>query len=226
MLNGAKMKIFIIEDEKVIQHELVQLLERYGYECQWSDCFENIVEITLNYNPDLILLDINLPYMDGFQVCREIRKCSNIPIIILTSRNTDFDEIMSLNIGADDFISKPYNSQILLARIQGMLKRTYEKQKSVYVEHRGLILDLSSATISYNGQSTGLTKNEFNIIRLLIMNKGKIIPRDAIIEELWQDEQFIDENTLNVNILRLRKKLSNLGLEDYLITKRGMGYMV
>lgn len=220
------MRIFIVEDEKVIQHELAQLLSRYGYECKWSDNFEHIVSEVIEYAPELVLLDINLPYMDGFQICRKIRASSDVPIIILTSRNTDYDEVMSLNLGADDFISKPYNSLVLLARIQRVLKRTYEREKSITIEHRGLILNLSNASMTYNDEDVALTKNEFNILRLLVMNKGKVIPRDAIIEELWQNEQFVDENTLNVNIVRLRKKLSNLGLEDYLVTKRGMGYMV
>ena len=220
------MRIFIVEDEKVIQHELAQLLSRYGYECKWSDNFEHIVSEVIEYAPELVLLDINLPYMDGFQICRKIRASSDVPIIILTSWNTDYDEVMSLNLGADDFISKPYNSLVLLARIQRVLKRTYEREKSITIEHRGLILNLSNASMTYNDEDVALTKNEFNILRLLVMNKGKVIPRDAIIEELWQNEQFVDENTLNVNIVRLRKKLSNLGLEDYLVTKRGMGYMV
>lgn len=220
------MRIFIVEDEKVIQHELAQLLSRYGYECKWSDNFEHIVSEVIEYAPELVLLDINLPYMDGFQICRKIRESSDVPIIILTSRNTDYDEVMSLNLGADDFISKPYNSLVLLTRIQRVLKRTYEREKSITIEHRGLILNLSNASMTYNDEDVALTKNEFNILRLLVMNKGKVIPRDAIIEELWQNEQFVDENTLNVNIVRLRKKLSNLGLEDYLVTKRGMGYMV
>ena len=220
------MRIFIVEDEKVIQHELAQLLSRYGYECKWSDNFEHIVSEVIEYAPELVLLDINLPYMDGFQICRKIRESSDVPIIILTSRNTDYDEVMSLNLGADDFISKPYNSLVLLARIQRVLKRTYEREKSITIEHRGLILNLSNASMTYNDEDVALTKNECNILRLVVRNKGKVIPRDAIIEELWQNEQFVDENTLNVNIVRLRKKLSNLGLEDYLVTKRGMGYMV
>ena len=177
------MKIFIIEDEPAIREELVQLLQKYGYQCDSSDDFHHIVQAALSSGANLILLDINLPYQDGFQVCREIRQKSNLPIIVLTSRNSDFDELMSLNIGADDYIAKPYNAQILLARIQKLLARTYEVQDN-------------------------------------------IIPRDAIIDELWQSEQFIDENTLNVNIVRLRKALTEIGLPDYLETKRGLGYCV
>lgn len=174
----------------------------------------------------MILLDINLPYQDGFQVCRYIRQKSNVPIIILTSRNTDFDELMGLNIGADDFVSKPYNGQVLLARIQKILARTYEVQSNTLLTHKGLTLNLLRATISHNGNEKELTKNELGILRLLMLNKGNIIPRDAIIDELWQSEEFIDENTLNVNVVRLRKKLAEIGLPDYLETKRGMGYSV
>ena len=220
------MKIFIVEDEAAIREELIQMLQKYGYECESSDDFQNIGEKALSSKADLILLDINLPYQDGFQVCRYIRQKSNVPIIILTSRNTDFDELMGLNIGADDFVSKPYNGQVLLARIQKILARTYEVQSNTLLTHKGLTLNLLRATISHNGNEKELTKNELGILRLLMLNKGNIIPRDAIIDELWQSEEFIDENTLNVNVVRLRKKLAEIGLPDYLETKRGMGYRV
>lgn len=220
------MKIFIIEDEKAIREELEELIKKYGYKCESSDDFQNIIQIILASQANLILLDINLPYQDGFQICRDIRKQSNIPIIVLTSRNTTFDELMSLNIGADDFISKPYNWQVLLARIQKLLERVYEVQPNVVLTHKGLILDLLKATISYKGVKKELTKNELSILRLLMINKGNIIPRDAIIDDLWQSEEFIDENMLNVNIVRLRKKLSEIGLSQYLKTKRGLGYFV
>ena len=193
------MKIFIVEDEAAIREELIQMLQKYGYECESSDDFQNIGEKALSSKADLILLDINLPYQDGFQVCRYIRQKSNVPIIILTSRNTDFDELMGLNIGADDFVSKPYNGQVLLARIQKILARTYEVQSNTLLTHKGLTLNLLRATISHNGNEKELTKNELGILRLLMLNKGNIIPRDAIIDELWQSEEFIDENTLNVN---------------------------
>lgn len=223
---GNKMKIYIIEDEPTIREELTQLLEKYGYQCASSSDFHHIADTALASGANLILLDINLPYQDGFQVCRAIRQKSNLPIIVLTSRNSDFDELMSLNIGADDYISKPYNAQVLLARIQKLLARTYEVQDNVVLTHKGLTLNLLKAEISYQGQKKSLTKNEMGILRLLMVNKGNIIPRDAIIDELWQSEQFIDENTLNVNIVRLRKTLAEIGLPDYLKTKRGLGYCV
>ena len=147
-------------------------------------------------------------------------------MIVLTSRNTDFDELMSLNIGADDFVSKPYNAQVLLARIQKLLSRAGGAQDSVVLTHKGLTLNLLKAEISHNGQNKKLTKNEMGILRLLMVNKGNIIPRDAIIDDLWQSEEFIDENTLNVNIVRLRKTLAEIGPPDYLETKRGLGYLV
>ncbi len=220
------MKLFIIEDEAPIREELAQFFERYGFQCEGSADFQNIAQLALASGADLILLDINLPRQDGFQVCREIRQSSHVPIIVLTSRNTDFDELMSLNIGADDFVSKPYNAQVLLARIQKLLARSGETQDSVVLTHKGLTLNLLKAEISYNGQNKKLTKNEMGILRLLMVNKGNIIPRDAIIDDLWQSEEFIDENTLNVNIVRLRKALAEIGLPDYLETKRGLGYFV
>ncbi|MEY8431251.1 response regulator transcription factor [Lachnospiraceae bacterium 48-42] len=220
------MKIFVVEDEAEICKELSVLLQKYGYAYESSTDFAHITDHILKAEADLVLLDINLPYQDGYTICREIRKQSDIPIIVLTSRNTDFDELMSLNIGADDFISKPYNAQVLIARIQKILKRTYEAQVNSVLIHKGLTVNLLKATASYGDKEVDLTKNELGILRLLVVNKGNVIPRDAIIDELWQSDEFIDENTLNVNIVRLRKKLSEIGAPDYLETKRGLGYKV
>lgn len=220
------MKIFVVEDETEICKELSVLLQKYGYAYESSTDFAHITDHILKAEADLVLLDINLPYQDGYTICREIRKQSDIPIIVLTSRNTDFDELMSLNIGADDFISKPYNAQVLIARIQKILKRTYEAQVNSVLIYKGLTINLLKATASYGDKEIDLTKNELGILRLLVVNKGNVIPRDAIIDELWQSDEFIDENTLNVNIVRLRKKLSEIGAPDYLETKRGLGYKV
>lgn len=220
------MKIFVVEDETEICKELSVLLQKYGYAYESSTDFAHITDHILKAEADLVLLDINLPYQDGYTICREIRKQSDIPIIVLTSRNTDFDELMSLNIGADDFISKPYNAQVLIARIQKILKRTYEAQVNSVLIHKGLTINLLKAAASYGDKEVDLTKNELGILRLLVVNKGNVTPRDAIIDELWQSDEFIDENTLNVNIVRLRKKLSEIGAPDYLETKRGLGYKV
>ena len=225
-MRKQKVKIFVVEDETEICKELSVLLQKYGYAYESSTDFAHITDHILKAEADLVLLDINLPYQDGYTICREIRKQSDIPIIVLTSRNTDFDELMSLNIGADDFISKPYNAQVLIARIQKILKRTYEAQVNSVLIHKGLTINLLKATASYGDKEVDLTKNELGILRLLVVNKGNVIPRDAIIDELWQSDEFIDENTLNVNIVRLRKKLSEIGAPDYLETKRGLGYKV
>ena len=220
------MKIYIVEDEEAIRMELITLLEKYGYSCESCCAFKNITEQILAAEPELILLDINLPFQDGFTVCREVRKSSDVPIIVLTSRNTDFDELMSLNIGADDFIAKPYNAQVLIARIQKVIKRTYEVQNNSILIHKGLTINLLKATMCCGESEVELTKNELGILRLLVMNKGNVIPREEIINELWQSEEFIDENTLNVNMVCLRKKLTEIGLPRYLETKRGLGYRV
>ncbi len=218
------MKIFIVEDDISIRDELSNLLEKYGYISKTSDDFINIVDEILNFNSDLILLDVNLPHKDGYELCREIRLSSDVPIIMLTSKNTDLDELFSLNMGADDFITKPYNSQVLLARIERLLERTNKSQQSSILKYEGVELDLRKAKLKCDSDSVELTSNELNILRLLMESGGNIIPRDDIINELWQDGNFIDENTLNVNIVRLRKKLSEIGLDDFIKTKRGIGY--
>ncbi|MDD6490152.1 MAG: response regulator transcription factor [Clostridia bacterium] len=219
------MKIYIVEDDKTLRTELCKLLNSYGYECAYSDDFQNIVQHIFNENPSLILLDINLPYYDGYQICREIRKKSDVPVIIVTSRSTDMDELMSLNLGADDFITKPYNSHILLAHISAVLKRG-RNTVSDTAEYRGLELIFSKSTAEYKDKSIALTKNEFQILLFLIKNKEHIVSREDIMNELWQTDEFIDDNTLTVNINRLRKKLSSIGLDDFIITKRGQGYIV
>ena len=218
--------IFIIEDDVKIRNELTKLLEKYGYECESSDDFQNIVEIIMNDNPNLVLLDINLPVFDGYYLCREIRRKSQVPIIIVTSRDSEVDELMSMSLGADDFITKPYNTQILLARISSVLKRVYNAQPKDTINHKNVELNISKSTVTSNGKSIELSKNEVQILHLLVQNKEHIVSRDEIMNDLWQSEEFVDDNTLTVNINRLRKKLEEIGVKNYLITKRGQGYMV
>lgn len=220
------MKIYIIEDDVVIREELAKMLSSYGYECKYDDDFANIIKLALNEKFDLILLDINLPYYDGYHICREIRKVSDVPIIVVTSRNNDMDELMSMNLGADDFITKPYNKQILLARISAILKRSEPKTAAEKIEHKGLILSLSKSSICFNNTEAELTKNEFRILSVLIRNSGKIVSRDEIMDELWQSDEFVDDNTLTVNVNRLRHKLDEIGAVDFIGTKRGQGYIV
>lgn len=218
--------VFIVEDEPKIRTELTRLLEKYGYECCSSDDFSHMPEVILKSNPQLVLLDINLPVYDGFYICRELRRFSQIPIIIVTSRDSEVDELMSMNLGADDFITKPYNTQILLARIAAVLKRAYPSEPSGILSHRGLEIDLSRSVARFAGSEVELTKNELRILSLLVSNKGRIIARDEIMNDLWQSDEFVDDNTLTVNINRLRRKLESIGVQDYLLTKRGQGYMV
>ena len=218
--------IFIVEDELKLRQELITMLERNGYDCEGAENFENIVETVINKAPDLLILDINLPVYDGFYICREIRKKSDLPIIVVTSNNSDMDEREIMNIGADDFITKPFNPRILLAHIESVLKRTSRKPQSIILNHKGLSLDVLKSTASYNGNCIDLTKNELGILKVLMENKGNIIPRNEIIRVLWEMEDFIEDATLTVNINRLRKKLNDIGLDDYLITKRGQGYTV
>jgi DNA-binding response OmpR family regulator len=220
------MKLFIIEDDIVLRTELISLLESYNYSCETSDNFKNIISEAVDSNADLILLDINLPYYDGYHVCREIRKISEVPIMVVTSRNNDMDELMSMNLGADDFITKPYNIQILLARIAAILKRTNQKNYSSEVEYNGLTLSMAKSTVYYESKEAELTKNELRILTVLMQNANSIISRDDLMDELWQSDEFVDDNTLTVNVNRLRKKLEEIGAADFIKTKRGQGYMI
>ena len=219
-------KILIIEDDEAIRNELKTFFCRYNYDTLVVEKFENIIEEIKKENADLILLDINLPIFDGFYICREIRKNSNVPIIIVTSRDSDIDELMSMNLGADDFITKPYNTQILLARINSVLKRVYSKEVQESMVYKDLVLNLSNGTISYKDNTLNLTKNEIKILSYLIKNKGKIISRENLMEYLWNDDFFVDDNTLSVNITRLRKKIESIGLKNPIETRRGLGYIM
>ena len=219
-------KIFIIEDEEKIRLELSTFLNRYGYETSYSTDFENIVDISLKEEPDIILLDINLPYYDGYYICREIRRKSNVPIIVVTSRNSEVDELMSMNLGADDFITKPYNTQILLARIASIIRRTYQNLDSEVFELKGLKYNMSTSEMTFDNKKCELTKNESKILFTLMKNKERIVSRNDLMKALWQDDEFVDDNTLTVNINRLRKKLEEIGAVDYIQTKRGQGYIL
>lgn len=219
-------RILIVEDEEKIREELCTALEKKGYSCIKITSFEDVPGQIEKSAPDLVLLDLNLPVQDGFYICREVRKRMDVPIIVVTSSGSDMDELMSLNLGADDFITKPYNMHILQAHIATVLHRAYGRKQSMVLTHKGLMLDILKGKVSFQGKEADLTKNELSILRLLMEHPGSIISRNDMICQLWEAEEFVEESTLNVNVNRLRKKLSGLGLEDYLITKRGMGYMV
>ena len=221
------LKMLIIEDNENIKKELIDFLSKYGYEAYGIDDFKNIINLSVESNPDLILLDINLPYYDGYYVCREIRRIKDIPIIIVTSRDSDMDEIMSINFGADDFITKPYNTQVLLARIGAVLRRTKAQVlEQDFIEHNGLKLNISKGEITFNNNTTDLSKNELKILACLMKNKGKIMSREELMDYLWSSDLFIDDNNLSVNITRLRKKLDDIGFKNAIETKRGLGYIL
>ena len=220
-------KIIIVEDDEIIREELQSFLGRYGYEVVVPRELENIVEFILKENSDLVLLDINLPIYDGYYICREIRKKSEVPIIIVTSRDSDMDELMSMNLGSDDFVTKPYNTQILLARIAALLKRSNNKTTSNNIlNYKNLQLNLSNAKITCNNKEAELTKNEVKILSYLMNHQGQIVSRDLLMEYLWSTDYFVDDSTLTVNITRLRKKLEEIGIENVIETRRGLGYIM
>lgn len=218
-------KIIIIEDTETIREELKIFLSRYNYDVEAPCDFNNIVKYIFESNADLILLDINLPVFDGYHICREVRKKLEVPIIVVTSRDSEVDELMSMNLGADDFITKPYNTQILLARISAVLKRSNTNNSDV-LEHNDVKLNLLNGSISYKGKEEQLTKNEIKILSYLMKNKGVIVSREVLMENLWNSDVFIDDNTLSVNVTRLRKKLDDLGKVGLIETRRGLGYIM
>lgn len=217
--------VFLVEDDDKLRKELCALLGKYGYECRASQDWAHMADVILRENPNLILLDINLPVYDGFYLCRELRRRSQIPVVVLTSRESEADELTSMSLGADDFVTKPFNSQILLARIAAVLKRCGTEATQT-VSFQGVLLDLSRSMVEYRGGSVELTKNEMKILHLLLCGRGRIISREEMMTALWQTKEFVDDNTLTVNINRLRKKLESIGLQDFLLTKRGQGYRI
>ena len=220
-------KILVVEDDHQIQQELVLLLQRNGFEAQALTSFESVPQQIIAAHPDLVLLDLNLPGIDGQQICREVRQLSNVPIIVVTSRNTDLDELMVLSLGADDFIAKPYNTQILLMHITSVLRRANsDVTTGTKLSHAGVTPDSSSCKVSANQKSVELTKNELRILSLLMQNAGTVVSRQRIQEELWQSDEFVDDNTLTVNISHLRNTLASIGVEDFVMTRRGLGYVI
>ncbi len=221
-------KVLIIEDDKKIRKIIMDNLKKWGFQGISIVNFEDVLNNVLEVQPHLVLIDINLPYYDGFHWCSKIREFSEVPIIFITSRDSNMDIIMAMNMGGDDYIQKPFSLDVLMARIKAILRRTYSynSKDTDVLEHRGLVLNFKSNCISYNDDKIELSKNEFKVLTILVENNGEIVSRDAIMKFLWEDENFIDDNTLTVNINRLRKRLMDIGLTDYVITKRGQGYMV
>lgn len=220
-------KIMIIEDDDMISLTLKQHLSKWNYDVCVVEDFENILEAFINSQPALILLDISLPFYNGYYWCQEIRKISQVPIIFISSANENMNMIMAMNMGGDDFISKPFDLNVLTAKIQALLRRTYSFTKqSQILTYKELILNLSDATISFQNQTVDLTKNELKILQLLFEKAETYISRDDMMIELWQSEQFIDDNTLSVNINRLRRKCESFSLPSFIQTKKGIGYQL
>lgn len=219
-------RILIVEDNLELAGELKILLDRNNYEASYIIEFNNIVEQIQNINPDMVLLDINLPGIDGESVLKQYRAVSDTPVIMVTSRNTDMDELLSMSFGADDFIAKPYNPSILLLHIEAVFKRIGKSDSDDIMRYKDIVLEPSRGVITVNGQSVELTKNEMGILSYLFRSQGKIVSRDELISYLWDSDEFVDDNTLTVNINRVRRKLEECGYNDIIKTKRGQGYIL
>ena len=218
-------KILLVEDDEVIRQQVKKMLEQWGYEVVLVEDFMEVLSIFVKVEPHLVLMDIGLPLFNGYHWCQEIRKVSKVPIMFLSSRDQAMDIVMAINMGGDDFVTKPFDQNVLLAKIQGLLRRSYEfgKDQSL-LEYMGVILNLKAMDLVYQGEVVSLTKNEFQILQVLFERSSNIVSREDLMKELWNSDFFIDDNTLSVNVARLRKKLEAVGLKDFIETKKGVGY--
>ena len=223
-----QMKIFLVEDDAVIAAAIKRSIEAWGCECRIVVDFQNVLQEFAAYDPQLVLMDITLPFYNGYHWCAEIRKLSKVPVIFLSSASDNMNIVMAMNMGGDDFIAKPFDLAVLTAKVQAMLRRTYEFSagQSALLERGGAILSSSDASLSFGGARIDLTKNEYRILQVLMQAGGELVPRDKLMQKLWESDSFVDENTLTVNVARLRKKLESAGLEDFILTKKGLGYRV
>ena len=220
-------RIFIIEDDRALALEVKKQLEQYGNEARIVSDFRTVTEEFRAYDPHLVLMDIILPFQNGYYWTAELRKFTSVPIVFLSSASDGMNLVMAVNMGGDDFIAKPVEPMVLNAKVQAVLRRTYEMNGASHtLNFRGASLDLNDGSVSCGGGRVELTKNEFRILRTLLENRGKIVSRDALMLRLWNDDCFVEENTLTVNVTRLRKKLETLGLTDVIITKPGSGYII
>ncbi|MBC1936687.1 response regulator transcription factor [Listeria grandensis] len=223
------VKVYIVEDDIVIRDTMQKHLSKWGFEVKVVSDYNNILNEFLEAEPQLVILDVNLPYFDGFYWCNQIREVSNVPIIFLSSRDSRMDQIMGMNMGADYYIEKPVDLDVLMARINALIRRTYsyaDLEEPNVMEHKNVFLHIDTNTLTYLDEKIDLTKNEFLILYELLKQKGRIVSRDEIMRVLWEDESFVDDNTLTVNVVRIRKKLTEIGLADFITTKKGQGYMI
>ena len=220
-------KILIVEDDNTIAERLASHLKKWNYKTVCVRDFKNVMEEFKKTDPQLVILDIGLPLYNGFYWCQEIRKLSNVPILFLSSMNDNMNIVMAMNMGGDDFIAKPVDLTVMMAKIQAMLRRTYDMGGKIPVlEHQGAVLNLNDAVLTYQGKQLELTKNEFRILQTLLEQKGKIVSRETLMMKLWQVDSYVEENTLTVNVTRLRKKLEQIGLGGWIRTKVGSGYLI
>lgn len=220
-------RIMIIEDDHSMANAMKKQIESWGNEVYSIRDFQNVIPAFLEYDPHMVLVDIMLPFYNGYHWCSEIRKISNVPVIFISSASDNMNIVMAMNMGGDDFIPKPVDLSVMTAKIQAVLRRTYDMAGMIPVlEHKGAVLNLNDTTLAYNGSRIELTKNEFRILRTMLENKGKIVSRDTLMTKLWQMDDYVEENTLTVNMTRLRRKLENAGLCDFITTKIGSGYIV
>lgn len=218
-------RICMVEDDPLIAKKVKNHLESWDYEVTLIEDFSNVMAEVEACNPHLILMDIKLPTYNGYYWCQEIRKTSKVPIMFLSSASDNMNIVMAVNMGGDDFLAKPFDLDVLTVKIQAMLRRSYDfVDAGDTLEYRGMILNLGDAIVLYNGNRVELTRNELKILQTLLENKGKIVTRDILMTKIWESDDYIDENTLSVNVNRLRKKLAEMGLEELIVTKKGMGY--
>ncbi len=220
-------KILIIEDDLTMAQAIQKEMTAWGNEAEYVQDFRNVMKDFAEYDPHLVLLDITLPFYNGYHWCSEIRKVSDVPVIFISSASDNMNIIMAVNMGGDDFIAKPFDLGVLTAKTQALLRRTYDLSGKIPIlEHRGAMLNLYDTCLTYEGEKISLTKNEFRILQTLMENKGRLVSRDTLMTKLWETDDYIEENTLTVNIARLRKKLENAGLKDFITTKVGEGYII
>lgn len=220
-------KILIVEDDSVISKQLGKQLKEWGFDTSCVKDFQNVLAEFHAFSPALVLLDIKLPFFNGYHWCEKMREHSHVPVIFLSSASDNMNIIMAMNMGGDDFIAKPFDMNVLVAKINALLRRTYDMaEQQKVLEYQGLVLDLTASAVSYKDQKADLTKNEFRILQVLMENHGKVMSRDTLMQKLWDTNEFIDDNTLTVNMTRLRKTLEALGLHDFIITRKGAGYQI
>ena len=220
-------RIYIIEDDSIIAGKIKEHMTNWGFEARCASDFRNIMGEFAEYDPHMVLLDISLPFFNGYHWCEEIRRVSKVPVIFLSSAADNMNIIMAMSMGGDDFIAKPFDMNVLVAKVQATLRRTYDfGGQTQLIEHRGALLNMSDASLLYNGEPVELTRNDYKILLTLMENRGSIVSRETLMEKLWETDCFVDENTLTVNIARLRKKLDGAGLAGFITTKKGIGYIV